>query len=91
VDPNRAAQPSTFTLGLTQNGKPVTGARVVLQFAMLDMEMGTQAYTMPERSPGVYVRTTPALVMVGHWGVGFQVQPPGGQPFTVIVVDHAEG
>ena len=91
VDPNRAAQPSTFTLGLTQNGKPVSGARVVLQFAMLDMEMGTQAYTMPEKSPGIYVRTTPALVMVGHWGIGFQVQPPGGQPFTVIVVDHAEG
>jgi len=91
VDPNRAAQPSTFTLALTQNGKPVTGARVVLQFAMLDMEMGTQAYTMPERSPGIYVRTTPALVMVGHWGVSFQVEPPGGQPFTVIVVDHAEG
>jgi len=91
VDPNRAAQPSTFTLGLTQSGKPVTGARVVLQFAMLDMEMGTQAYTMPERSPGIYVRTTPALVMVGHWGVSFQVEPPGGQPFTVIVVDHAEG
>jgi copper transport protein len=91
VDPNRAAQPSTFTLGLTRNGRPVTGARVVLQFAMLDMEMGTQAYTMPERSPGIYVRTTPALVMVGHWGVGFQVEPPGGQPFTVIVVDHAEG
>ena len=69
----------------------MTGARVVLQFAMLDMEMGTQAYTMPERSPGIYVRTTPALVMVGHWGVSFQVEPPGGQPFTVIVVDHAEG
>ncbi len=91
VDPNRAAQPSTFTLGLTQNGQPVTGARVVLQFAMLDMEMGTQAYTMPERSPGTYVRTTPALVMVGHWGVGFEVEPRGGPPFTVIVVDHAEG
>jgi hypothetical protein len=29
--------------------------------------------------------------MVGHWGVSFQVEPPGGQPFTVIVVDHAEG
>jgi copper transport protein len=91
VDPNRAAQPSTFTLGLTQNGQPVTGARVVLQFAMLDMEMGTQAYTMPERSPGTYVRTTPALVMVGHWGVSYQVEPRGAQPFTVIVVDHAEG
>jgi copper transport protein len=91
VDPNRAAQPSTFTLSLTRNGQPVTNAGVVLHFAMLDMEMGTQAYTMPERSPGTYMRTTPALVMVGHWGVSFEVQPKGGQSFTVIVVDHAEG
>jgi copper transport protein len=91
VDPNRAAQPSTFSLRLTQNGQPVTGARITLQFAMLDMEMGTQAYTLPERAPGTYVRTTPALVMVGHWGVSYEVEPRGGQPFTVIVVDHAEG
>ena len=91
VDPNRAAQPSTFTLRLSQGGRPVTAARVVLHFAMLDMEMGTQSYTMPQRSPGTYVRTTPALVMVGHWGVGFEIQPNGGQPFTIIVVDHAEG
>lgn len=91
VDPNRAAQPSTFTLRLTQGGRPVTTAAVVLQFAMLDMEMGTQSYTMPQRSPGTYVRTTPALVMVGHWGVSFEIQPNGGQPFTIIVVDHAEG
>jgi copper transport protein len=69
----------------------VTNAHVVLQFAMLDMEMGTQSYTMPERSPGTYVRTTPALVMVGHWGVSFEIQPSGGRPFTIIVVDHAEG
>ena len=56
------------------------------------MEMGTQSYTMPERSPGTYERTTPALVMVGHWGVSFEIRPPsGGRPFTIIVVDHAEG
>jgi copper transport protein len=91
VDPNRAAQPSTFTLRLSQGGQPVTNASVVLRFAMLDMEMGTQSYTMPQRSPGTYVRTTPALVMVGHWGVSFEIQPSGGQPFTIIVVDHAEG
>jgi len=56
VDPNRAAQPSTFTLALTQNGRPVTGARVVLQFAMLDMEMGTQSYALDETAPGTYGR-----------------------------------
>jgi copper transport protein len=91
VDPNRAAQPSTFTLNLSQGGTPVTDASVVLQFAMLDMEMGTQSYTMPQSTPGTYVRTTPALVMVGHWGVSFEIQPKGGAPFTIIVIDHAEG
>jgi hypothetical protein len=29
--------------------------------------------------------------MVGHWGLSFQIQPSGGRPFTIIVVDHAEG
>jgi copper transport protein len=76
---------------LSQGGTPVTDASVVLQFAMLDMEMGTQSYTMPQSTPGTYVRTTPALVMVGHWGVSFEIQPKGGAPFTIIVIDHAEG
>jgi copper transport protein len=33
----------------------------------------------------------PALVMVGHWGLSFQVTPHGGQPFTVLLVDRANG
>jgi hypothetical protein len=33
----------------------------------------------------------PALVMVGHWGLGFDIEPRGSPPFTVIIVDHAEG
>jgi copper transport protein len=91
ITPNRAAQPSTFQVTLTQSGTPVRGATVVAHFAMLDMEMGQQAYTLPERAPGVYSRSMPALVMVGHWGLGFDVEPRDSPPFTVIVVDRAEG
>jgi hypothetical protein len=54
------------------------------------MEMGNQAYRLTETAPGVYSRpSTSALVMVGHWGLSFQVTPRGGQPFTVLVVDRA--
>ncbi len=91
VDPNKAAAPNTFALQITKNGRPVTGADVTVTFAMLDMKMGTQEYQMTETAPGVYSRTTPALVMVGHWGLSFTVTPKGGQPFTVLIVDQASG
>jgi copper transport protein len=89
--PNRAAVPNSFVVRITRGGKPVRGAEVTTTFAMLDMEMGTQSYVLRETSPGVYERSAPALVMVGHWGLSFNVTPPGGQPFTVILVDKAGG
>jgi hypothetical protein len=29
--------------------------------------------------------------MVGHWGLDFNVRPPGGTPFDVLLVDKANG
>jgi copper transport protein len=91
VDPNRAAVPNSFTLKLTKNGKPVQGANVTLGFAMLDMQMANQQFQLDETSPGVYARPAPALVMVGHWGLSFNVTPKSGPPFTALVVDRATG
>jgi copper transport protein len=91
VAPNRAAVPNSFAVRISRDGKPVRGADVTTTFAMLDMEMGQQAYTLPEASPGLYRRAAPALVMVGHWGLSFEITPSGGQPFTVILVDRASG
>jgi copper transport protein len=91
VTPNRAASVNTFSLRITQGGKPLTHATVVAGFAMLDMEMGTQSYTLPEQAPGLYERVAPALIMVGHWGLSFEVTPPGKAPFTVLLVDRANG
>jgi copper transport protein len=91
VSPNRAAVPNTFSVRITQGGRPVRSAGVITGFAMLDMEMGKQSYLLRETSPGVYQRSTPALVMVGHWGLSFEVTPPGKEPFTVLFVDRATG
>ncbi|HZO33791.1 MAG TPA: copper resistance protein CopC [Gaiellaceae bacterium] len=91
VDPNKAAAPNSFGLELTRGGQPVRGADVTLAFDMLDMEMPQQQYRLTETAPGVYTRKAPALVMVGHWGLTFNVAPKGGAPFTALVVDRASG
>ena len=91
VDPNRAALPNSFSVRVSKAGKPVVGASVTVHFLMLDMDMGQFGYVLEEKSPGLYVRSAPALVMVGHWAVRFTVAPAGGQPFDVTVVDKARG
>jgi len=30
-------------------------------------------------------------VMAGRWGLIVRVEPPGAEPFTVTVLDHADG
>ena len=91
IAPNRAAVENDFSIKITKDGQPVRDARVTTGFSMLDMEMGTQSYDFRETAPGVYSRTSPALVMVGHWGIGVTVEPRGGQPFSVLFVDKAGG
>jgi copper transport protein len=91
VTPNRAAVPNAFSLTLTRGGKPVPGAEVITKFDMLDMEMGEQSYRLREERPGVFSKSAPALVMVGHWGLQFEVTPPGGKPFVVTLLDKAGG
>jgi len=91
VAPNRAAAVNTFSVRITKGGQPVRHATVLTGFSMLDMEMGTQKYTLPEKAPGLYERVAPALIMVGHWGLSFEVTPVGKPPFTVLFVDRANG
>jgi copper transport protein len=91
VTPNRAAIQNTFSLTLTRNGQPVRGAEVVSRFDMLDMDMGELSYRFRESRPGTFSKSAPALVMVGHWALAFEVTPPGAQPFVVTLLDKASG
>jgi copper transport protein len=89
--PNRAALPNDFELRLSKGGAPVRGARVVVEFVMLDMDMQPLSYQLPETRPGVYAASRSALVMVGHWAVRFSVEPLHDKPFGVTIVDTARG
>jgi copper transport protein len=91
VRPNKAAVPNSFAVRITRDGQPVRGADVTTTFAMLDMEMGQQAYHFAETAPGVYEHSAPALVMAGHWALSFEIQPPGKQAFDVVLIDKATG
>ncbi len=91
VSPNRAAAPDAFALRITRDGRPVRGAQVTLAFNHLEMQMPQQEYQLSEIRPGVYSRSAPALVMVGKWGLSFQVTPRHGPPFTALIVDQANG
>jgi copper transport protein len=91
VAPNKAAVANAFTVHLTRNGKPVRGAQVVSRFDMLDMDMAEQSYQLREGQTGTFSKTLPALVMVGHWALQFEVTPPGAQPFVVTLLDKASG
>jgi copper transport protein len=91
VSPNKAAAPDSFALRITKNGRPVRGANVTLTFNHLEMQMPQQEYQLTETQPGVYSRAAPALVMVGKWGLSFQISPPGSPPFTALIVDQANG
>ena len=91
VSPNRAALPNSFEVRITKDGKPVRTASVVTHFAMLDMEMQELAYSLPEKSPGLFARSAPALVMVGHWGLQYEITIPGKPPIDVLLVDRASG
>jgi hypothetical protein len=58
---------------------------------MTTMQMPQQEYQLTEARPGVYSRSAPALVMVGAWGLSFQIAPRGGPPFNALIIDQANG
>ena len=91
VTPNRAAVPNQFAVRIDRGATPVRSADVTATFTMLDMEMPAQSYKLSEASPGLYEHSAPALVMVGHWGLSFAIAPQGAAPFTVLLVDRANG
>jgi copper transport protein len=91
VSPNKVAVPNAFAVRITRGGKPVKSADVTVTFTMLDMQMGQLAYHLADMGNGLYRRSAPALVMVGRWGLAFDVRPPHGQPFDVLLVDRARG
>ncbi len=91
LEPNTAVRPMDFGLDLSRAGRPLTGATVIAKFDMLDMDMGQEAYKLRETGPGQYRRNAMPLIMVGNWGVTYEVTPRAGAPYSFVVVDRANG
>jgi copper transport protein len=91
LEPNTAVRPMAFGLDLSRAGRPLTGATVIAKFDMLDMDMGQEAYKLRETRPGRYRRNGMPLIMVGNWGVTYEVTPRAGPPYSFVVVDRANG
>ncbi|MGH2934281.1 MAG: copper resistance protein CopC [Gaiellaceae bacterium] len=92
VQPNKVAVSNDFAVRVLRGGHAVHGLGVTATFTMLDMEMPNLSYSLPEQgATGLYERSAPALVMVGRWALRFDVQPPHGAPFSVLIVDRANG
>ncbi len=91
LSPNRAAAPNAFALRITRAGRPVRHADVTITLNQTEMQMPQQQFQLTEIRPGVYSRRAAALVMVGKWALGFTVTPRGAPPFSVPVLDEADG
>ncbi len=91
VQPNKVAVDNRFAVRITRGGHALDGANVTATFTMLDMEMPAQSYHLTDRGDGLYEHAAPALVMVGKWGFTFQIEPRGHAPFSVVLVDRANG
>ena len=90
IQPNRA--PSTTPSRCASRRRQARAQRAVTaELDMLDMSMQQQAYTLAEVSPGVYERSRPALVMVGHWLLDYTIEIPGHKAIKLQVVDKADG
>ena len=53
--------------------------------------MPQEEYQLTETQPGVYSRAAPALIMVGRWGLTFQITPNTRHRSRPLIVDHADG
>jgi hypothetical protein len=89
IGPNRSSRANAVSVALLTHGRPVHHTHIGLTISMLDMDMGQQVLgRLREAGAGRYERRYGALGMPGHWGMRFNVEPPDGKRFSVVVVDR---
>ena len=91
LTPNLASLTGSIAVAVTEHGRPVTGARVLVTVRMLNMNMGSFALPLPERAAGTYGRMFPVVGMGGRWGFELAVTPRHGHAFRVMLTDRMLG
>lgn len=87
VDPNPPPhdQPTTLSLSLLQHEsrQPVSGARVIVNASMEEMEMGTLQVEAQSQDTGIYVAHLP-FSMQGLWQVQVLISSPGQPTLNAV-------
>lgn len=91
LTPNLASRTGTISVSVRQGTRTVSGARVRMTVAMLDMKMASFVVELPERAKGTYARTFPVVGMSGRWEFRLDVRPKRGHAFSVTLADRMLG
>jgi hypothetical protein len=85
---------NTFTVTVKdKDGKPLEGASVLVQTAMLDMDMGVQNVQLKSlgaETPGAYSGQG-NLTMAGHWQILVKLLPPNNKDFVTTTYTLTAG
>ncbi len=82
-NPPLITQPATLSLRILSSStqQPVTGARVMLENAMVEMDMGIDRVEARAQGDGTYLATV-QFSMSGYWKVHVIITTPGATPVS---------
>ena len=89
LTPNRAAVRNRLSVRLSDDGRPLNGARITVTFSMPVMNMwGVLTTRLEPTGNGTYTTTLPVLGMAGSWQLRLSAAAPGGRSIRRTLDDR---
>jgi hypothetical protein len=87
--PPASGHDSSFTVALTDNGQPLTGAQVRMEFFFLGLNQEGPKLPATESAPGQYTANEVSIGMGGKWKVDVFVTRAGSSELKLTIPFHA--
>ena len=87
--PPASGHDSSFTVALADNGTPVTGAQVRMEFFFLGLNQEGPKMPATETAPGQYAVNEVSIGMGGKWKVDVFVSRAGSPELKLTIPFHA--
>jgi hypothetical protein len=87
--PPASGHDSSFTVSLTDNGSPLTGAQVRMEFFFLGLNQEGPKVPATETTPGQYTANEVSIGMGGKWKVDVFVTRAGSPEVKLTIPFHA--
>ncbi len=83
--PPKSGHDSAFTVALTDNGQPVTGAQVRMEFFFVGLNQEGPKLPAAETAPGQYTANEVSIGMGGKWKVDVFVTRAGSSELKLSI------